>query len=276
MRDEDFNNLHELEDTFWWFVGMRDMQAALIDPVVRAARPFLRPEADRVVLDLGCGTGGNLEWLRRYGTSATVVGLDVVEQALRFCRTQQKAKVLLASVTDLPYADSCCDIAGSFDVLIQLPCDGSDERALAEMHRVLRPGGVGFVRVAAYEWMRSGHDDALNTQRRYTLPLISQLAQDAGLEIVRGTYANTILFPVAALRRLVLMRVGATSSDSDVRPMPRGLRWTNRLMVQALRLEARLLAHPRVRFPFGLSVIIVVRKPNVTAPPHSDHDGTAR
>ena len=276
MRDEDFKNLHELEDTFWWFVGMRDMQAALIDPVVLAARPLLRPESDRVVLDLGCGTGANLEWLRRYGASSTVVGLDVVEQALRFCRSEQHANVLLASVTDLPYADNCCDIAGSFDVLIQLPRDGSDERALAEMYRVLVPGGVGFVRVAAYEWMRSGHDDALNTQRRYTLPLISQLAQAAGLEIVRGTYANTFLFPVAAMRRLVLMRVGATSSDSDVRPMPRGLRWTNRLMAGVLRLEARLLAHPRIRFPFGLSVIIVVRKPHAVVAPEGDREGTSR
>ena len=263
MRDEDFKNLHELEDTFWWFVGMRDMQAVLLDPVVASARPFLRPDAHRVVLDLGCGTGGNMEWLRRYGTSATLVGLDVSEAALRFCRSEQQADVLLASVTDVPYADSCCDVATSFDVLIQLPCDGSDQRALTEMHRVLRPGGVGFVRVAAYEWMRSGHDDALNTQRRYTLPLVTQLAHTAGLEVVRGTYANTILFPVAALRRLVLMRVGATSSDSDVRPMPRGLRWTSRLMERVLRLEARLLAHPRMRFPFGLSVIIIVRKPDL-------------
>jgi SAM-dependent methyltransferase len=261
VRDEDFENLHQLEDTFWWFVGMRDVQAALFDPVVEAARPFLRPESERVILDLGCGTGGNLTWLRRYGAAATVGGLDVVEQALRFCRSDQDADVVLASATHLPYADGCCDIATSFDVLVQLPQDGDDQRALAEMYRVLRPGGVAFVRGAAYEWMKSAHDQALHTHRRYSLGRLRGRAEAAGFDIVRATYANTVLFPVAAFRRLVLMRIGAAKPDSDVKPMPRGLRWTNRLLTGTLRLEARVVARRRARMPFGLSTIVVLRKP---------------
>ncbi len=261
MRDEDFEKLHHLEDTFWWFVGMRDVQAALFDPVVESARPFLRDESDRVILDLGCGTGGNLTWLRRYGDSASIGGLDVVEQALRFCRTRGSSNVVLASATDLPYVDECSDIATSFDVLVQLPGEGSDQRALAEMYRVLRPGGVAFVRGAAYEWMKSPHDKALHTYRRYTLGQISQLAREAGFVVERATYANTVLFPVAAIRRLVLMRIRLAAPDSDVKPMPRWLRWTNGLLTAAVRLEARLLSRPKVRLPFGLSTIVVLRKP---------------
>ncbi|TPW11104.1 MAG: type 11 methyltransferase [Acidimicrobiaceae bacterium] len=261
MRDEDFEQLHHLEDTYWWFVGMRDVQAALFDPVVESARPFLRPAGERVVVDLGCGTGGNLTWLRRYGADATVGGLDVVEHALRFCRTRGEHKVVLASATDLPYPDESCDIACSFDVLVQIPGDGGDERALAEMYRVLRPGGVAFVRGAAYEWMRSGHDEALHTQRRYSLHQLSERSRRAGFEVVRATYANTVLFPVAAVRRLVLMRVGVASADSDVKPMPRGLRWINRPFTWMLQFEALLLKRRWARLPFGLSVIVVLRKP---------------
>ena len=173
---------------------------------------------------------------------------------------------MLASATDLPYADQCCDIATSFDVLVQIPGDGGDQRALEEMYRVMRPGAVAFVRGAAYEWMRSAHDEALHTQRRYTLGRLTQRSRAAGFEVVRGTYANTLLFPVAAVRRLVLMRVGVTAADSDVRPMPRGLQWTNRLLIGALRLEARLLSRPWGRLPFGLSAIVVLRKPPDAAP----------
>ena len=79
-------------------------------------------------------------------------------------------------------------------------------------------------------------------------------------------YANTVLFPVAAVRRLVLMRLGVAAADSDVKPMPRGLQWTNRLLVGALRLEARLLSRPWGRLPFGLSTIVVLRKPFDTMP----------
>jgi SAM-dependent methyltransferase len=267
MRDEDFENLHHLEDTFWWFVGMRDVQASLFDPVVESARPDLRPESERVILDLGCGTGGNLAWLRRYGEGATIGGLDVVEQALRFCQSRGNHDVLLASATDLPYADACCDIATSFDVLVQLPEEGDDRRALAEMFRILRPGGVSFVRAAAYRWMRSAHDEALDTQRRYSLGQIEELAKQAGFHVERRTYANTVLFPVAAVRRIILMRIGLASADSDVKPMPRGLRWTNRLLTAAVRLEARLLSLPWMRLPFGLSAILVLRKPSDSRTP---------
>ncbi len=267
MRDEDFEHLHQLEDTFWWFVGMRDVQAALFDPVVESARPVLRAEGERVILDLGCGTGGNLTWLQRYGDGATIGGIDVVEQALLFCRTRGNQHVALASATDLPYADDSCDIATSFDVLVQLPGEGDDERALAEMYRVLRPGGVAFVRGAAYEWMRSAHDTALHTHRRYTLRQLSMLARQAGLEVERRTYANTVLFPVAAVRRLVLMRIRLAAADSDVKPMPRGLRWTNGLLTAAVRLEARLLSRRWACLPFGLSTIVVLRKPADSARP---------
>jgi hypothetical protein len=70
-----------------------------------------------------------------------------------------------------------------------------------------------------------------------------------------------VLFPVAALRRLVLMRMRLTEATSDVRPMPAGLQWANRLMTGVLRLEARVLRRPRARLPFGLSTVVVVRKP---------------
>ena len=261
MRDEDFENLHRLEDTFWWFVGMRDVQASLFDRVVEAARADLRHANERVMLDLGCGTGANLTWLRRYGEEAMIGGLDVVEQALRFCQSRGNPDVVLASATDLPYADECCDIATSFDVLVQLPEEGDDQRALAEMFRILRPGGVSFVRGAAYPWMRSAHDEALHTQRRYNLGPIADLARQAGFHVERRTYANTFLFPVAAVRRVVLMRIGLASADSDVKPMPRGLQWTNGLLAAAVRLEARLLSLQSMRLPFGLSTILVLRKP---------------
>jgi SAM-dependent methyltransferase len=261
VRDEDFEQLHHLEDTYWWFVGMRHIQAALFDRVVSSAQPVLRPVPERVVLDLGCGTGGNLAWLQRYGPAAMIGGLDVVEQALRFTQSRGDRNVVLASATDLPYATGSCDIATSFDVLVQLPGDGSDEQALTEMYRVLRPGGVAFVRGAAYQWMRSAHDEALHTQRRYSLRTLRDRAERSGFEVVRATYANTLLFPVAAFRRIILMRIGATNADSDVRPLPRGLRWSNRAMIGALRLEAAAFSRPWMRLPFGLSAIVVLRKP---------------
>ncbi|MFN0122699.1 MAG: class I SAM-dependent methyltransferase [Blastocatellia bacterium] len=252
MQVEDFAYLYELEEQFWWFAGMRDVTAALLDPVIT-------PAANQRALDAGCGTGANLAWLRRYTNN--VIGLDIEPAALDFCRLGNHTNLMRASATHVPCLDKSLDIVTSFDVLVQIPGQDSGEMALREIYRVLRPGGICFVRVAAYEWMRSGHDAALATQRRYTLPELKTGMTAAGFEIVRATYANTILLPVAVLRRLALKRLGLADAGSDVKPLPRGLQPVNRLLINALRLEARFLARNHARLPFGLSAICVGRKP---------------
>ena len=158
-------------------------------------------------LDTGCGTGGMLSWLSRY-TSDRVVGIDLSQTALGFCRARDQRELTRGSVAQLPFADSSFELVTSFDVL-QHVLDKGDVRAIAEIYRVLRPGGVAFVRVSAYQWLRSGHDEALAVQRRYTLGELSEEMRRAGFSIRRATYANTLLLPVAAIKRLVLSRFGS-------------------------------------------------------------------
>ena len=254
MQEKDFTYLYALEESFWWFAGMREISSALLDPV-------LRPSQDRLILDAGCGTGRMLSWLARFAGRGPIVGIDLVPSPLRFCRERHHTHLAQASAMHLPFADSTFDLFTSFDVLVQLPGEGADEQAIREMYRVLRPGGVAFVRVAAYEWMRSGHDEALGSQRRYTLGALIERMESAGFSIARSTYANTLLLPAAALRRLVLKRVGLADSGSDVKPLPPKLEWLNRVLATALVSEARILRNPRASLPAGLSAICVAEKP---------------
>lgn len=256
MKFQDFADLYALEETLWWFAGMREITAALLDPVCATG-------LDRAVLDAGCGTGGMLSWLGRYAGRGHVVGVDLEQAALEFCRERGHSGVARASATHLPFADSSFDLVTSFDVLVQIPVEGSDETAMREMFRVLRPGGVAFARAAAYEWMRSGHDEALDTQRRYTLGVLTARMERAGFRVVRSTYANSILLPAAIVRRLLLKRVGLADKGSDVKPLPENLRWLNRALTGALRAEARWLARPSARLAAGLSAICVAEKPRM-------------
>ena len=251
MREQDYADLYALEESLWWFTGMREVTRVLLDP-------FCPPGRARDVLDAGCGTGGMLTWLERYAGGGRVAGIDISEAGLEFCRSRGLRDVSQASVTELPFDDESFDLVTSFDVLVQLPGEGSDEQAMREMFRVLRPGGVAFVRVAAYEWMRSGHDEALNTQRRYTLPQLVERMERAGFRVRRATYANSLLLPAAVVRRLLLKRLGLADRGSDVKPP--GSERLNRALASALRAEASFLKRPDAKLPAGLSNICVAEK----------------
>jgi SAM-dependent methyltransferase len=243
--------LYALEESLWWFVGMREVTRAVLDPVCPTGRR-------RDVLDAGCGTGGMLTWLERYAGGGRVAGIDFASDALEFCRSRGLRDVAQASVTALPFAGETFDLVTSFDVLVQLPGEGSDELAMREMFRVLKPGGVAFARAAAYEWMRSGHDEALNTQRRYTLGQLVERMTRAGFRVRRATYANSLLLPAAVVRRLLLKRLGLADRGSDVRPP--GSDWLNRSLASALKAEASLLKKLNTKLPAGLSTVCVAEK----------------
>jgi SAM-dependent methyltransferase len=255
MHAEDYSYLYALEDKFWWFAGMREITMALLDPVCP-------PGAARHILDAGCGTGGMLSWLARYAGAGKVVGIDLVSDAIQFCRAREHGNLIQASVTDLPFPDSVFDLVTSFDVIVQLPGEASGAQTMREMRRVLRPGGIAFVRVAAYKWMMSGHDEALGTQRRYSLGEFARMMEDAGFIILRASYVNSLLLPVAVLRRLFLKRIGLSRRGSDVKPLPPSLNWLNRALASILGSEALLLKHTGFNLPAGLSVICVAQKPD--------------
>jgi SAM-dependent methyltransferase len=253
MLKQDFEHLFKLEENFWWFVGMREITSALLDPVCP-------PGGTRRILDAGCGTGGNLKWLQRYAGNGRVFGIDLSPDALEFSLSKAEGVAAGGSVTAIPFADRQFDLVTSFDVLGQLPYPGGDELALREMNRVLRPNGTLFLRVAANEWLRSGHDAALQTTHRYALNELRSLVEGSGFCILRTTYANTLLLPVAAFRRVVLKRIGLADSGSDVQPLPAGYEWLNRLLKRVLFSEAWYLSRDRSSLPAGLSLICIAQK----------------
>ena len=233
---------------------MREITAALLDPVCP-------PTRNRSILDAGCGTGGMVTWLKRYAGNGRVAGVDLSPTAVAFCRLGGHTTVAQASMTDLPFPDSSLDLITSFDALGELPDEASADRAINEMQRVLKPEGIAFVRVAAYEWIRSSHDSAQHTQHRYLRGELAGKMRRAGFDVLRSTHANGLLMPLAIFQRLILKRAGL-ASGSDVKPLPPSLGWLNSALSATLRSEAHWLRRPSATLRFGLSVICVAQKPS--------------
>src|SRR5207237_5248490 len=98
-----------------------------------------------------------------------------------------------ASVEQLPFATGTFDVATSFEVLYHLGV-GSDEAALRELRRVLRPDGLLLLRVPAHDWLRGEHDRLVHTRHRYTRSEVVNKLSATGFVVDRVSWANSALF----------------------------------------------------------------------------------
>jgi SAM-dependent methyltransferase len=246
MRDEEYRAMYDLEESLWWYKGMRAVTASILELSVIDRAGGLR------LLDVGCGTGYSLIWLRERFKTDAVFGVDLSLRAAQFWRLRRLDTVAVATTDELPFAAEQFDLVTCFDVIYQLDRERA-AAAIGEMYRVTKPGGFLFIREPAYQWLRGAHDLAVGTRYRYTLGWLKRLLRSHGFAPIRSTYANTLLFWAAAPHRLISRLRGKV--ESDVKPAPR---WMNEALTKVLEFEARLLN--RLSFPFGLSVIALARK----------------
>jgi len=243
MNPHEYSLMFSLEDRHWWYRGLRALLAQFW-------RKYMRIEHPRA-LDAGCGTGAVLDWLKNK-TQREPVGLDLSPLALRFSRQRGRTHTMLGSVEALPFAAETFDTAVSFDVLYHRNVKQKD-RALREIHRVLKPSGLLFMNLPAYQWLYSSHDAAVQTDKRFTRPEVLQLLRASAFVPLECAYWNTLLFPPIALVRL--WRKTAQPDQSDLATSG-GL--SDQLFSSALAIERKLI---RVApMPFGLSIFSVAKK----------------
>lgn len=243
MKTRDYQELYDLEESYWWFVGRRLLVRQMVERY--AGRADLR------LLDAGCGTGGTLSRMVGLGD---LHGFDYSEFALAFCRRRGFSLLAAGDLTALPYRTAAFDTVLSCDVLEHVP---DDHLGLAEMVRTLRPGGHLVLTLPAHAFLWSEHDEALAHRRRYSARQVRKMLEEAGLEVVKLSPVVTVAFLPILLFRL-LQRLRPHRSDepkTDLRRLPRPL---NNLLIDLLRFENWLLR--RLNLPVGTSLVAVAKK----------------
>lgn len=248
MNTAEYERMYAAEDRQWWYAGMRAISFGLLDRALGAGRAKAGPP--RLFLDAGCGTGLNLEHLAARGRA---VGVDLSGEAVRFCLSRGVV-VAQGSVLALPFAEGRFDGLVSFDVLYHAWV-ADDRAAMGELARVVRAGGLLLVRVPALKVLWGAHDEAVHSRHRYTMGELRDLLEGAGLEVLRLSYCNSILFPLLLVRR-TLDRL-ASRHGSDVEFLPAPLEW---LFRSFLLVEAHLL-RLGLTLPVGASLVALARKP---------------
>jgi SAM-dependent methyltransferase len=236
------------ESRHFWFRGFR----AFVTPLLRYATAG-RP--DPLLLDCGCGTGANVELL---GTFGRAFGFDLTDIGLRIGREAGRTRLARASVTAAPFPTGTFDLVASFDVLYAL--DDRDEReAIAEMYRLLKPGGFAIVNVAAMKALRGDHSVLSHEIRRYSRKDLRKRLEAAGFSVVRLTYTNATLFlPLVVARMLQRRRGLRREMDADhevaVPPVPINAAMSAVMWVESLWLRA-------FNVPFGSSLLCLAKRP---------------
>jgi len=242
MKEHTYPIMFRVEQSHWWYTGRRKILSEFVEEICRKVTDR-RPK----ILDVGCGTGANLLMLSKYGEAE---GVDISEDALSFCRERGLDKVRLAAGEELPYEDGTFDLVTALDVVEHMD---DDLAGLREMRRVLRPGGRALLFVPTFMFLWGLQDDVSNHRRRYRLPELRRVLEQAGFEIERTTYANiTFFLPILLVRKLMRLTGVKTETENSI-----NVTALNGVLGRVFGAESWLLK--RMNLPFGVSGLCVAR-----------------
>lgn len=247
MNPAEFANIAAIEENFWWFRGMRRILFSQLDPLARRYTP-------RRVLEAGCGTGHLSKMLeQRYGWKMHPI--DLAMEGLAYGRHMGVSRLAQANITAIPFRTAAFDAVVSMDVLVHMPL-GSEDQPFGEMIRVLKPGGLLVMRVSALDMLRSRHSQFAHERQRFTRGRLLDLARRHGINVLRCTYLNSLLMPVALAKFRLYEPFLKGPPESGVQPAPG---WLDNLLYLPLALEEKWL-RAGLNFPLGQSLLLIGEK----------------
>jgi SAM-dependent methyltransferase len=238
MEPDEYARMDAVEERMWWY---RALHTRLLDAAEDANHD--------PILDAGCGTGGFLAFAHRERPSRPTFGLEWNAQAVTIAATKSGRPIARGSINQAPFAAGSFGTVIAADVLCHAAVDPPG--ALAEIKRVLRPGGRLVVNMPAFRALMSAHDARVHNARRMNAAETREMLEAAGFRVLRLRYWNGLLLPLMVLHRKL---PGRSSDRSDVAAFPP---WLDRMLHGMTELERRL----PFSLPAGGSVLAVAERP---------------
>ena len=246
MDESHYLDNDNLEKWDWWFVGRRKIISNVLTENYS--------DGKFNILEVGCGTGGNIALLENYG-NVTAVESNI--KALEFATKKTKVRIYQGSLPDnMPLNIGKFDLICLFDVLEHIDDDLKSVKYLFEQ---IVPGGRLIITVPAYQCLYGPHDISLHHKRRYSITRLINIMSMTGFKVQKISHFNSFLFPIIFFIR-ILERIGYRSNLSLIKKRELSNIWLNKFLLGILYFEAFLLK--KIKFPYGLSIIGVFIKEN--------------
>ena len=239
MEIREYELMDRIEHDHFWFVAKRKYLSVVLDKYF--------PQGGKM-LDVGCGTGAVMEFLKSRGV---VEGVDMSDKALEYCR-KKGLEVKKGLANEIPYGENAFDAVFALDVLEHLD---NPAGAVKEVSRVLKNGGLFIATVPAHQWLWSHHDESMHHRKRYSKQAFTDLFKsDFDLIVVSWIHAF-ILLPVMFLRlfKNILKNRNNSSDVKESSPVINGI------MSLIYYVEIAIFKF-FYYLPFGLSLLVVAKK----------------
>lgn len=242
MNPEAYLEMADTEARHWWFMGRRAILSYLISNLDLPVNPN--------ILEIGSGTGGNLQMLSTFG-KVSALEMDATARSIAIEKTDGQFDIYSGKCpTDIPFVVEKFDLICLFDVLEHIE---EDVETLIVIKGLLADGGRVLITVPAYRWLWSAHDKFLHHKRRYSAEELRNKALSSGFKLARFSYFNTFLFPLVAIVRLKERIFGNTSASGT--GIPPAI--VNKLFAALFGAERFILG--KFNLPFGVSMLCILQ-----------------
>lgn len=242
MNISEYKNIYLNESSHFYYVSYHKIIISLIEQYFKSSKKLK-------ILDVGCGTGLFAKKLEKFGE---VDAIDYSKEAVKFAQ-KRGVHAQCASIDKLPFPQNNFDMVVLLDVLYHQSIK-DDMRALQEINRILKKDGLIVVKLPAFNFLRTTHDDLVYAKKRYTGQEIENTLYKLNFKNISIFYIGSFLVPIVLFKKIleIFLKPKAHSSVNKT--------WgpLNQLFIYLFLLEnfiSRL-----IKIPFGITFITIAKK----------------
>ncbi|MCK5176171.1 MAG: class I SAM-dependent methyltransferase [Candidatus Aenigmarchaeota archaeon] len=240
MEPQEYKKMYEMEEKYWWYVGRRSI-----------VKNCIKPSEHLSIIDVGCGTCFNLDYLKDFGIP---MGLDFSKDVLALSKKRGVYDVINADIRKIPLKSKSFDLVTCLDVLEHV----DDSMALNEINRIMKLNAILIITVPVFNFLWSNQDNILHHKRRYSIKELKKTLSSKGFVIEKISYWNFFLFPLIFLIIYMNNTIYPNRKENIIKviKLPEII---NALFTQILKTESFLISQ-NINLPFGVSAICVCKK----------------
>lgn len=202
----EYNQYFEFEDNHWWFRGRREILSVFLS--------YIKNVESKSILEVGCGTGGNLKYL--FKQFNRLVGIDNDSYALELAKKKlvEKADIKFGDANNLLFPPNTFDCVALLDTLYHVKIN-NPSKVLSDVYRILKPNGYLLISDGAFNFLAGRHSQAVNSARRFTKNKLVTYLNDADYRIIKTSYWGFSLFFLLFFKRTLFERIIKPKNDEN-------------------------------------------------------------